>query len=372
VKRLAELDGLRGLAALAVLVAHLFGEPEHGWRGLSLGWLGVSVFFALSGYLIGGIILDDLGKPGFFRGFFTRRAARILPIYGVVVVLTLLALVLVSGAPWADVTLHPAAYLTFTTNILIASGQDGGAWLLPTWTVAVEEQFYLLLPLLVAFTPRKHLLWVLATLCAASIAYRGFLAPIHAEAAGMLLPGRADTLLYGVIAACLQRSVDMSRRVHLVRYAGLAALAGLVGVLASGNYALTVVLSPALVGLATASLILLAALGEQDLRAARWPLLAWFGTISYGLYLVHQPISGLLHGLILNGRPDVGSGAQIAVTLLAAAVSIAVAWASWRGFEKPILDLSRRGAHRAMADESGHGPPAPALAYEKPGPPLDT
>jgi peptidoglycan/LPS O-acetylase OafA/YrhL len=358
VKRLAELDGLRGLAALAVLIAHLYGEPGHGLRALSLGWLGVSVFFALSGYLIGGILLDGLGTPGFFRYFYSRRAARILPIYGVVVALTLLAMLAVSGAPWSDVALHPATYLTFTSNIPMAFGQDGGHWLLPTWTVAVEEQFYLLLPLVIALVPRRQLLRVLLALCAASLLYRAALAPTHSEAASLLLPGRGDTLLYGVIAAHLQRVTDLSRRPAALRLVGLAALAGLVVVLASGSLVLTVILSPALVGLATAFLILLAALGEQDLRITRGPVLAWFGTISYGLYLVHQPINGLLHGLILNGRPDVGTLAQIAVTTLAAGISIGVAWASWKWFEKPILALSREPSRPS-------GQPGPAATAGK-------
>lgn len=345
-KRIAELDGLRGLAALAVLIAHLFGEPAHGFKGLSLGWLGVSVFFALSGYLIGGIILDDAANPGFFRRFFVRRAARIFPVYGMVVGLTLLALLLVQDAPWADIALHPAAYLTFTTNILIAAGQDGGQWLLPTWTVAVEEQFYLLLPVLIVLTPRRYLLITLIGLCILALGYRSVFAPTNTEIAAMLLPGRCDTLLYGVIAALLQRTDGFARNLHLVRYACLVALAGLVGVLASGNYNLTVILTPALVGLATACLILLAAFGQQDLRAARLPALAWFGTISYGLYLVHQPINGLLHGLLLGGRPDVQTPIQIVTTVGAAGASIAVAWASWLWLEKPILDRSRGASLR--------------------------
>ena len=340
--RIRDLDGLRGLAALAVLLAHLFGEPAHGFKGLSLGWLGVSVFFALSGYLIGGIILDDIGKPGFFRSFFTRRAARITPIYLAVVGLTLAALAAASGTVWADATLHPAAYLTFTTNIVIALGADGGHWLLPTWTLAVEEQFYLLLPLLIALAPRRWLPLILLLLCAGSVVFRAVLFPLQAEAAGMLLPGRWDTLLYGVLAAWLQRNTDLRPRLGVLRIIVLGAVAALVAVLATGSYGLTVIASPALVGVASAGLILLAALGQSDMRFARTPVLVWFGSISYGLYLVHQPINGLLHGLILGSRPDVGSAPQLAVTALAAGASILLAWISWTRFEKPIMDLARR------------------------------
>jgi peptidoglycan/LPS O-acetylase OafA/YrhL len=121
----------------------------------------------------------------------------------------------------------------------------------------------------------------------------------------------------------------------------LATFASLAGVLVYGDYRTVVIFSPALVGLATAALLLLITLRASDERGATSPTLRWFGTISYGLYLIHQPINGLFHGLILNERPDVGTTAQIVVTILAAGASIALAWLSWRWFEKPILDFSK-------------------------------
>jgi hypothetical protein len=81
-KRIPELDGLRGLAALLVLIAHYFGYVAHGTKALAFDWLGVDLFFVLSGFLIGSIILANHTQPNFFLSFYLRRAARIVPVYG--------------------------------------------------------------------------------------------------------------------------------------------------------------------------------------------------------------------------------------------------------------------------------------------------
>ncbi len=93
-ERVVELDGLRGLAALVVVVAHYFGEVPSGISALTAGWLGVDVFFVLSGYLIGSLILENRHAPNFFSVFFLRRACRILPVYLVTISAVFLALAL--------------------------------------------------------------------------------------------------------------------------------------------------------------------------------------------------------------------------------------------------------------------------------------
>ena len=88
-KRIPELDGLRGVAALAVVVAHYLGEVPHGFAALMIGWYGVDLFFVLSGFLMGSIILNHHTEPRFLTSFYRRRAARIIPIYFVVVCATI-------------------------------------------------------------------------------------------------------------------------------------------------------------------------------------------------------------------------------------------------------------------------------------------
>jgi len=341
-KRVVELDGLRGLSALAVVVAHFFGETQHGYRSLAAGWIGVDVFFVLSGFLIGSIILSQTGEPGFLKAFYIRRAARIIPIYFAVVFLTLAAVALTQGQLWSDHPYSLPVYMTFTTNIAYAIWQGGGEWLKPTWTLAVEEQFYLILPVLIMITPRKLLPSLLIALWLSATGMRLWFGIGHQEATEVLLPCRMDLLLAGVVVALVHGKINLSRYLPVFRILPIVMLIAIFGLKFLYGFPMFLVFGPALLSIGIASLMLAILGGAPEGVRLRNPVLCWFGRISYGLYLVHQPISGLLHGLLLNGAPDIGSPAQIGVTLLAAAVSIGVAAVSWRWFENPILKRARR------------------------------
>ncbi len=172
-RRIPELDGLRGLAILLVLVWHfgyLFASAGSSrWLyyvkdSMTMFWSGVDLFFVLSGFLIGGILLDARESPNYFKTFYTRRSFRIIPVYALLVVTFYVCVSLglparIAGssavfgatAPWYE-------YATFTQNIGYATGQPSQSlWLSTTWSLAVEEQFYLLLPAVVYFVPRRRL-----------------------------------------------------------------------------------------------------------------------------------------------------------------------------------------------------------------------
>ena len=135
-RRIDELDGLRGAACLTVLLAHYFGEVSHGCRLFALGWAGVDVFFCLSGFLIGGILLDNRDSDSYFRPFYIRRAFRIFPVYYVTIISLF---VFLSHFGWiANYTrVSPKIwYLTYSENVRLAIRNDpGGIWLRPTWTL---------------------------------------------------------------------------------------------------------------------------------------------------------------------------------------------------------------------------------------------
>jgi peptidoglycan/LPS O-acetylase OafA/YrhL len=337
--RIVELDGIRGAAALAVLIAHYFGEVPHGIRGLMVGWIGVDVFFVLSGFLIGSIILAQHREPQFFRTFYLRRAARIIPIYAVVCAVTLTLAAATAGNTWSDDPYEASVYATFLQNVAMAVWGGGGKWLQPTWTLAVEEQFYLVLPALIVVTPRKWLLTVVVALSCAALVVRLMLAP--SMAALTLLPSRMDLLLCGVGVAVLHREYDLSRHVTHLRLVAIVPLWSIAALAAvSNDYVAT--WGHSLLGVGIAALLLAIINGAPEGRHFRSATLGWFGTISYALYLVHQPIAGLLHGVFLGGTPDIGSGAQVLVTCLAAVASVGLAKASWRWLEAPILARARR------------------------------
>lgn len=335
--RIAELDGLRGLAALAVVAAHYVGEVRHGLAALTIGWYAVDFFFVLSGFLMGSIILKHHAETGFLKSFYTRRAARIIPIYFVVITLTLTLAALTAVHPWAEHPFSPPTYFLFLTNFALSFSDGGGEWLKPAWTLAVEEQFYLLLPLIIIFTPRRFLLGTLVALCAAALLYRAALHGINPVAALTLLPGRMDLLFGGVILAYVMQHHDLTRHPRAIRLTPLVALCALLAITLVSRDHLFPVLNPTLLTIGFGAFLLAVLYGAPEGRRYRSPLLGFFGRISYALYLIHQPVAGLLHGLVLGSAPDVETAPQIAVTALSFAVSVGLAAASWKWFESPIL-----------------------------------
>lgn len=203
--RSSGIDALRGASIIAVV-------GYHYWSGLSPlfpnsallpvfapGWMGVLLFFGISGYLLGGQLMDHRGEPGAFSVFYARRIARIVPLY-----LTLLCLV---------VTLAPEAgkwpFFVMGQNYYYAvHGQpaihvsDPAFWLGPTWSLAVEEQFYLILPWVIVFTPRRYLGHLLLACIAASLVLREeILSAGYSMFAYASLPTNLGSLMAGVLLA---------------------------------------------------------------------------------------------------------------------------------------------------------------------------
>jgi peptidoglycan/LPS O-acetylase OafA/YrhL len=214
-----ELDGIRGIAIMMVLVFHGFyltASPDEGafdrWvsRVTNSGWVGVDLFFVLSGFLITGILLrgrQDHGNPA---AFYARRALRIVPIYAGFLFFLMYILPVFAGASIDDgidiLRGNQAWYWTFTLNIKLALhpiddlGQFGNGHL---WSLMVEEQFYLVWPLLVLLLPRKLLLPALLCLVAGAPVFRYLILEgtwpriANGLSAYVLMPARMDALAFG-------------------------------------------------------------------------------------------------------------------------------------------------------------------------------
>ncbi|MCK9918375.1 acyltransferase [Microbacteriaceae bacterium K1510] len=349
-RRIVALDGVRGLMTILVVVSHYFAEVPSGITALMLGRLAVEMFFVLSGFLVGTLILDKLHNDNFFLVFYVRRVCRTLPIYFVSVLLVA-AILSVCHAAWAqDPATFPVwSYLTFTQTFFMANTETLGAhWLAPTWTLAVEEHFYLLAPLTFFLVPRRHLAKVLvavalgAVLCRAAVQFLNIGNPI---AVNVLLPGIADILVAGLLAALAAKTnaVREGRFDYALRVApvGLLLTVAYLGIFAGRTSPGFVIFSPLLS--ATACALFLLAIVRNAPEAARFhsPVLRFFGRTSYAVYLTHLPVLGLMHGLILNDKPDIGSVSQSLVTIAALPLCVLVGWLLTKCVEEPITRYGR-------------------------------
>lgn len=341
-RRVPELDGLRGIAALAVVIFHV--NPP--W--LPFGWAAVDLFFVLSGYLITAIILREGHSPGFLPTFYRRRGLRTWPIYYLTLAaIVLLAPILTRPYRWWALP-SEIAYLQGLPHAWGAASARFTAYLNHTWSLAIEEQFYLIWPALVLLAGcRARVVAALASTCA--------LGSIVARSRGMAfdcLPGRADGLALGGLLAALTSSGATPLRRPIARFglisgtvAGLALFAAR-GSLAPGSGLVhhpgSLILA---VNLASFGLIglLIANPTSRAWSPLRFPPIQGLGKISYALYLYHFPL--LIAALDLARRLGIGGKLQ-GVRLLAIVASIGLAALSWRFLERPLLARKDRLTYR--------------------------
>ncbi len=362
--RIPELDGLRGVAILLVLSWHfldglLAGAPllvRHLAASANrFSFSGVDLFFVLSGFLIGGILLDHRRSAHYFRAFYLRRFFRIVPIYGVLIALFVVLRHSARSAKlqWLfDEALPIWPYLTMTQNFAMArAGTFGAQWLGPTWSLAVEEQFYLVLPFLIRFVPRRVVWLPLALLAAAAPLIRAQLAATVQHgwmSAYTMMPARADALMLGVLAALALRNArlrTLAERHRRALYAAAAWWLVLLGILTLRH---ATIVTPAMVqyGFSILALFFVTVLAiavtapatEAVSRLLRWRALRRTGTLAYGIYLFHLPVAGVT-GIFITSAP---AGVVVAV-----AATFLIAQLSWTWFERPLVLRGHRHPYDA-------------------------
>jgi peptidoglycan/LPS O-acetylase OafA/YrhL len=361
--RIPELDGLRGLAILLVLICHYGADAVPVIRGswqyysvamLKLTWTGVDLFFVLSGFLIGGILYDAKSSRNYFTTFYLRRIHRIFPLYFIWLALFVLGVYLVGPHGPAPLrTLFNSdrplwSYFLFLQNFFMSKG-FGPNWVAMTWSLAVEEQFYLLLPLLVRnLTYRGITILAMAAILGAPVVR------ISLWCSGnqyygpyTLLPSRADALAFGLLVAMVCRNKHAwewlaSRRKHL--YWALALLAcGFPFLQKYQRYLYTVGLTWIAGFYAVLLLLILVTPGWIEIALFRGRALMKLGILAYAVYIFHQGINGLFHFFIFGSVPAIHSWSTLSVTLLSLITVILLASLSWRFIEKPLI----RQAHAA-------------------------
>ena len=346
------LDGLRGLAILLVVVYHNFGFIDYFF----FGWLGVDLFFVLSGFLITDILLNTVGHQNYLRNFYTRRILRIFPLYYLGLVLFLIVI------PRLPVNLDLKYYIdnqvwlwTYLQNWLyIFKDPSPTNTLNHLWSLAVEEQFYLLWPLVILLIRKPvHLLIFISLLLAAVLGFRLWIWTNQiADLAyfNLYTFTRIDGICIGCMVALLQRiDRDFLKRNTWLIVLFFAAVNFIFYFINRGYHFSFPYLS--LVGYTTFAMIFGLLVNEavtRDTKIVNYifntPLLKFFGKISYGFYIFHWPVYLLLSSFLLNKLDEYTSGSllRFAVSIIATLAAIMISWLSYHYYEKHFLKLKDR------------------------------
>lgn len=369
-----ELEGLRGVAILLVLVSHFgLGPASLDFVShLGLGHIGVRLFFVLSGFLITSVLLLDLDKAStggispskVFYKFYASRTLRIFPIY----YLTIILLYLIDFQGFRDVSGWHFAYLSNLDGVRYITTDAGTILRHPStahfWSLAIEEQFYLLYPLLAVLLTRHTLFWVLCAAVAAAPAWRIFcifiLDPSYPHTGLMLLPGVMDSLCLGALAALYQRG-SLPVRQPMKKYIRTACTC--CAIVASGLLVLYwqdtavrlyLALFDSVLALICATVVILlvnlpgASRGSHFLRARNLRLI---GRISYGLYIYHAFATHILSWLLLQVNMELQRETMLYTGLLYL-MAFSLAYVSWHLIERPLLAFKPYVVSRLMTSKS--------------------
>ena len=383
------LEGLRGLAILLVMLYHTthYGLARTALdRAVtivpSVGWSGVDLFFVLSGFLITGILLGSKDSPTYYRAFYARRVLRIFPLYYATLVFFLILVPRMPLFAPIDYFWNPGAsheqvwYWLYLSNVQAAlSGAFHHQTLGITWSLAIEEQFYLVWPFVVRWAGERRLLQICVASIVAALGLRTLLVVLGASplAAYTLTPCRLDTLATGAAIAILVRrpgglvALDRSARVVMpVALGAFVAVQGWIRVtrpVAAGYEALTrqvlelnndplmqTIGFTLLCAVYGALLVRILTAPAGSLRA-RFFGLGWlrsFGNYSYAMYLFHFFVGIMAVSVFTPARyPRHFIAAQVGFWVLSIGATWLLARASWFLLEGRVLRLKRYFPYRA-------------------------
>jgi peptidoglycan/LPS O-acetylase OafA/YrhL len=348
------LDGVRSVAVLTVVGFH----ARHEW--FPGGYIGVDIFFVMSGFLITTILLAERQMKGHVsvRSFYIRRALRLLPALLLVCIAVALAFLLVPGVTYRSATfLGVLTAVTYTSSPVLAAGVSDLGWMIHTWSLSVEEYFYLVWPfLLIVGTARGARYWraLVVGLTVTAIAYR-FSAPAvfgwSLRRVAYAADTRAEQLLIGCLLAVVLTVARRKIPMWLVLLAGvsLAAMVLLPGDITSELY---------LYGGSTLVALMAAALIAGVVQNPAGPLarllslkpLVWVGRRSYGIYLWNLPIVAVIAATSLSDHLQLV--VKIGLTFLIPALS-------YRWVELPFLHMKARLRERESKAKAKQSPESP-------------
>ena len=346
------LDGLRGLAILLVVIYHNFGFINVFF----FGWLGVDLFFVLSGFLITDILLKTVGEKNFLRNFYIRRILRIFPLYYLSLVIFLVVLPnLVSRFNVSYYQEHQVWLWTYLQNWLYIFNNPGQSNVLNhLWSLAVEEQFYLLWPFAIIIIRKPSWLLVFISLILLAVLGLRLWAWMNQVADLAYFNLYTFTRIDGICIGCMIALLQRINPSFLKKYTSLIVL-----FFALLNFAFFFINRRydfgfpylAMIGYTTFAMIFGLLVNEAVTRETRLinilfdnPVFRFFGKISYGFYMFHWPLYFLLSPWLFEVLAGSLHGAwlQFFVSLSATLIAIAVSWTSFRFFESYFLKLKKK------------------------------
>lgn len=353
-KRIKELDGIRGIAILLVLAYHYLYNgalidsllAKQLVKVFSLGWSGVDLFFVLSGFLIVGILLDAKDSRNYFSTFYIRRALRILPLYYVLLGMFLILPNFISNEELFKITFPFWSYLFFAQNFFMIKFDLGTSWLGVTWSLAIEEQFYLLLPFLVWKLNKKRLIQVFLFL----ITLAPILRILFDGLGGYIFTfARSDAILAGGLIAIAYRDQKvknlLTKNINLLTLLFFIFLLGAGALIFKGSIRIGDAFVHSWMGILYSLLLIICVLNPNkmsDIFISN-PVFVWLGTRSYSIYLFHLPIIILVHQFLTgHTSPFYSNWNEFFVTLLAMATTFIFAELSFRFFEAFFLSYGKK------------------------------
>ena len=336
-----DIDGLRAIAVTSVVLYHALPTL------VPSGFVGVDIFFVISGYLIGGIIYSGATGKGFsFLNFYARRARRILPALLVVVLATLAAgFVLLSSEPFLELTAQAISALVGMSNIYFWDSTDYFADasifkpLMMTWSLGVEEQFYVFFPFVVLALLKAPARWhvgLMALLALGSLVYSIYATTAQPLAAFYLMPSRAWELAAGAALAIANRQGILPRlSLGLENLLALLGFALTIGALFMFSHDTPFPGSAALVPVIGTLLLIYARESLINVRILAAAPFVFIGLISYSWYLWHWPVMSYIH-IVADFQP------RPQVLLVAVVISFVLAVLSWKYVEQPFRKSGAR------------------------------
>ena len=355
-KRISVLDGLRGVAILMVIVFHYFSliattefcdTNQYVFKLSKFLSSGVDLFFVLSGFLLGGILLYNINSKNYFKTFYIRRFCRILPLYFLFFVLCIIINYLFPVFNFFDSKIPFVSYLTFTQNFFMGKyGVMGSDVLSVTWSLAVEEQFYLILPVIILFSKKFNFHGILLFFILCSILFRTLFPGINGLWTFGFILHRMDSLFIGVFTFIIYsgyiNAADYEfkkRNINIILLLLITVL--LIGILLNytgmtlGNIRNTWIAFL----FATITLFMVVNKSEKLIKIIDNSLLRFIGKISFGIYIYHQLTIFIIFQWVKGTRPVLNNVNDLFLIIFSFLLTILISFISYNFFERKITNI---------------------------------